>query len=268
MNGPIEKAEPGGGFPAARANREIVRLRKAEEATALGEVSIRDLQPSRRDFRYAVMSRRSYLVLVAGVVRCDPSAAWAREDLDLVALAHQAEEAGAAAVAIGTDAALFGGDIGALHATSRSLRVPVLRLDYVLDLTQIQTSRLAGADAVLVSAGMLARRDLNRLHEAARALEMHVVLEARDETELERAVAVPGAIIGLGDLTGETGRWSGEQVLALADRAPERATLLALCGVRGRADLELFQGRLDAALVTAAWLGADDPAAGATLFGT
>jgi indole-3-glycerol phosphate synthase len=255
------------GFPAVRATRELVRLRKAEEATALSEVSLRDLPPSRRDFRYVVMTRRSHLVLVAGVVRCDPSAAWGRRDLDLVALAVRAQESGAAAVAIGTDAALFGGDLGALYAATRVLRVPVLRLDYVLDLAQIQASRLAGADAVLVSAGMLAPGDLKRLAESAQALEMHVVLEARDEADLERAATVPGAILGLGDLTGETGIWSGERVLALAERAPERALLLALSGVRGLADLELLRGRLDAALVTAAWLGGDPWAAAASLFG-
>ena len=44
--------------------RESIKIRKAEEATALGEISVRDLRPSNRDFHFAVMSRRSFVVLI------------------------------------------------------------------------------------------------------------------------------------------------------------------------------------------------------------
>jgi indole-3-glycerol phosphate synthase len=243
--------------------REQVKIRKAEEASALGEVSVRDVRPSMRDFHFAVMSRKAYVVPIAGVVRRDPPTGIWRRELDLQALARAAEGAGASALAVGTDGPLFGGTIEDLHALGRELLVPVLRLDYVLDPRQLYASRLAGADAVLISAGMLEVPQLTALVQAAQAMHMHVVLEARDEADLARAREVPSAILGFGDLTGETRPWDPSRVLGLVAQAPQRATLIALCGVRDKADLEALHGKVDAALVSSAWLEAEDPAAAA-----
>ena len=243
--------------------REAVKIRKAHEASGLAEVSLRNMAPSRRDFHFAVSSRRAYVVRIAGVVRSDPSQRFSRPELDLVALAAAAAQAGAGAVAFGTDAQLFGGRLHELHAAAAQIDAPVLRLDYALDPRQFYASRQSHADAVLVSAGMLDVRHLVALHEAARALDMHVVFESRDESDLARALQIGGAIHGIGDLTGETGPWDAARVLALAARVPPRATVIALSGVRGLADLDALHGHVDAALLTEAWLREGDPAAGA-----
>lgn len=246
--------------------REAVKIRKAEEASGLSEVSVRELRPSPRDFQFAISSRRAYVVRIAGVLRCDPSLGFRRSDLDVTSLAHAAALAGAGAVAIGTDLHLFGGRIDELHAVAGALTVPVLRLDYALDVRQLYTSRLAHADAVLVSAGMLDVPHLLRLQEAARSMGMQVVFESRDEADLARALQVNGAIHGLGDLTGETGLWEPARVLALVQQIPARSTVIALSGVRTAADLNALHGHVDAALITAPWLGAPDPLSAAALF--
>jgi indole-3-glycerol phosphate synthase len=246
--------------------REAVRIRKAEEATALGEVSVRNVRPSTRDFLFAVMSRRSYLAFVPGVVRRDPGSGFDRAELDVGSLARTAQEAGAGALAIASDGPLFGGSIDEFHAIARDLEVPVLRLDYVLDVRQLYAARLAGADAVLLSAGMMDVAALQRLVQQARAMHMHAVVESRDDSDLGRALQVPGAILGLGDLTGETSGWDPARVLALAGKTPPRSTLLALSGVRGKDDFGQLEGKVDAALVVAPWLGSADPAATAAEF--
>jgi indole-3-glycerol phosphate synthase len=213
------------------------------------------------------MSRKSYVVLVAGLVRRDPSAGFERADLDLAALADAAEQGGAPALAVGTDGPLFGVGLDELHRIAPHRKVPVLRLDYVLDVRQLYASRLAGADAVLVSAGMLETPHLERLVQAARSMHMHAVVESRDQSDLARALPVAGAIHGLGDLTGETGTWDVTRLVSLAAQVPARVTSVALSGVRSREDVAALHGKVDAALVTAPWLGVPDPATVASMFG-
>jgi indole-3-glycerol phosphate synthase len=242
--------------------REAIKIRKAEEASGLSEVSLRDGTPGPRDFAFAVTTRRRYLARIAGAVRLDPSTPFECADrltLEPTKLARAAADAGAAAIAIGTDARLFGGSIADLYAVGRSLAAPVLRLDYAVDPRQLYASRAAGADAVLVSAGMLDAPHLIRLQECAQSLQVRIVFESRDEEDLSRALQVPGAVHGLGDLTGETGAWDVARVLALAARLPPRTTAIALSGVRSDADLGALEGKIDAALVTAPWLSAVDP---------
>ena len=200
------------------------------------------------------------MVRIAGVVRVDPSLRFVRRDLDLTRLAAAASRAGAGAVAFGTDAQLFGARLDELQAAARLVDAPVLRLDYAIDARQLYIARLAHADAVLVSAGMLDVPHLVRLRDAARALGMDVVFESRDEADLARAVQVAGAIHGIGDLCGETAPFTVERVLALATHVPPRSTLIALSGVSSAADLARLEGHVDAALITAPWLAEDDPA--------
>ncbi|NIU72286.1 MAG: indole-3-glycerol-phosphate synthase TrpC, partial [Gammaproteobacteria bacterium] len=71
---------------------------------------------------------------------------------------------GARAVSVLTDAPHFGGTLEDLETVRRSVSVPTLRKDFVLDPVQVFESRAAGASAVLLIVRAL---DAGRLHELA-----------------------------------------------------------------------------------------------------
>lgn len=246
-------------------SRERVKIRKAEEATALLELTV--LEPTRtfhpRDFTFAVATRRSYVARIAAVVRClHPG--FGNADLDVAALAAHVQNTDAAAIALGADGQLFGVSREEAHGFARTLARPVLWLDYCVDARQLQIACNAGADAVLVSAGMMGAPHLRLLVDHARSVGVAVVLESRDEADVVRASTVPHALHGLGDLSGEIDDYPPERIASLAAQLPANTVKLALSGVRTLADLEALKGHVDAALIGAPWLSAPDPLAAAS----
>ena len=86
-----------------------IRERKIREAEALGEIDIRNVRPSTRDFAYYVATDRHDVTLIPELKRRDPWGRAVPAGLDFGALAHQAAEAGALAIAVATDGATYGG---------------------------------------------------------------------------------------------------------------------------------------------------------------
>ncbi len=98
--------------------------------------------------------------------------------------------AGAAAVSILTEPSRFDGSLGDLAAGAqalRSLAVPAMRKDFLVDAYQVLEGRLAGAGGVLAILRMLPRADLEQLIDTALELDMFVLLEAFDAPDIELA---------------------------------------------------------------------------------
>ena len=248
-------------------SRERVKIRKAEEANALLDLTA--LEPNRRfdprDFTFAVATRGAYLARIAGLFRRE-SGRFERPELEVEALARHLDTTDAVAIALGADSQLFGVSREEIHPFARTLRLPILWLDYCVDARQIQTARNSGADAVVVSAGMMGAPHLRRLVDEARAVGMAVVLESRDEADVVRAATVPHALHGLGDLSGEVADYPPDRIAALAAELPKGTVKLALTGVRGEQDLTDLRGVVDAAVIGRPWLSSPDPTEAADLW--
>src|SRR4051812_6405774 len=85
--------------------------------------------------------------VITEVKRRSPSKGTLRPDLDPVSIARIYEQNGAAAISVLVDNRFFGGSLGDLRAVSRSVGLPVLCKEFVIDAYQIYEARLAGADA-------------------------------------------------------------------------------------------------------------------------
>ena len=99
-------------------------------------------------------------------------------------------EAGAAAVSVLTEPSRFDGSMAHLATAVRALtgRIPAMRKDFLVDPYQVCEARLAGAGGVLLILRMLDATMLREMIECAARLRLFVLLEAFDETDIERAV--------------------------------------------------------------------------------
>ena len=108
-------------------------------------------------------------------------------------------EAGAAAVSVLTEPSRFDGSLSHLAEAARALsplRIPVMRKDFLVDPYQLLEARAAGAGGALLIVRMLSRETLGALIECARAQGLFVLLEAFDESDLERMGEVIAADAG------------------------------------------------------------------------
>ncbi len=125
--------------------------------------------------------------IIAEFKRKSPSKGFINEHAEIRDVVYGYEKAKASGVSILTDALYFGGSIEDLYeARALCPDLPVLRKDFIIDPYQIIEARAIGADVILLIAAILDRAEIISFTELAHALEMEVILEIHDVSELEK----------------------------------------------------------------------------------
>jgi indole-3-glycerol phosphate synthase len=200
--------------------------------------------------------------VIAECKRRSPSKGVLREPYDAVAIARGYAAAGAAAISVLTNERFFGGSLDDLRAVRAAVSVPVLRKDFVIDAYQLEEARAAGADAVLLIVAALAENRLRELHEAALALGLDVLTEVHDEQELEVALGIGAAIVGINNRNLRTFVTDLATSERLARRVPPGIILVAESGLKGGTDIaRLARAGIGAFLVGEAFMTAAEPGA-------
>jgi len=224
--------------------REVARL--PERLLAAGD--LRDAMLERNSSRNFVEAlrrpRAGQVALIAEVKKASPSAGLICPDFDPVRIAKQYESAGAACLSVLTDEQFFQGSLEYLRQIRAAVQLPLLRKDFIIDERQILESIEWGADAVLLIAAILDDERLGRFHSIAAGAGLAVLVEAHDETELDRALAAGATLLGVNnrDLKtfrvdlGTTERLA--QKLAASKAGQREALLVAESGIHTRADVE------------------------------
>jgi indole-3-glycerol phosphate synthase len=107
------------------------------------------------------------------------------------------EAAGAKAISVLTEPTRFGGHLDHLAAVSEAVNIPVMRKDFLVDPVQVIEARAHGAGGVMLIIRMLDDHRLDQMVQLALELDMFVLLEAFDATDLARATDHRGVLLGL-----------------------------------------------------------------------
>lgn len=258
MQAPTLWSPPGGtlGGIVAEAFRRAEALRARERELEQGARS------APRPPSLAAALRRADVAVVAEVKRRSPSKGEINGGLDAVAQARRYVEGGAAAISVLTEPAHFGGTPEDLRAVAAGVAIPVLRKDFHVSELQLLEARALGAAAVLLIARALPPDRLAELARFAGGAGLDVLVEVRDEPELERALEIPGAVIGVNNRNLESLVIDPGTSERLVPRIPGDRVAIAESGVAGRADVErAARAGADAVLVGSVVSAAPDPAA-------
>ena len=172
------------------------------------------------------------LALVAEIKRASPSAGLIAETFDPVGIASRYERAGADAISVLTDEPFFQGHLDHLRAVRAAVQLPILRKDFVLDEAQIYEASVAGADAVLLIVAALTQEQLVRLHEAAAACQLDVLVEVHTLAEMDRALAIDAQIIGINNRDLTTFKVDLAVTEILSEEVPPGVILVSESGIR------------------------------------
>jgi len=222
-----------GGAPAAVATRRSLRAALAKPGARF-VMEVKQASPSEGAIR-----------------RVDPAAQAA------------AYQGAADAISVLTDGPYFGGALSDLAAVRAVFDGPILAKDFVIDPRQVAEARSFGADAVLAMLSVLDDDEARGLLAAADALGMDVLVEAHDESEVRRAVALGAPLIGINNRDLKTLKVDLATTERLSSLVPADRTLVAESGIATRADVERLAPHADAFLVGTTLMRADRPAVAA-----
>jgi indole-3-glycerol phosphate synthase/phosphoribosylanthranilate isomerase len=243
---------------------EIVARKRQDVAARLAGLAIEDLraraEPTRRSLRAALARPGARFIME--VKRASPSGGAIRAGADPAAIAR-AYAPSADAISVLTDTPYFGGSLDDLAAVRRVFDGPILAKDFVIDPRQIAEARLHGADAVLVMLSVLPDAEAAAMLTEAASLGMDVLVEAHDEAEVLRAVALGAPIVGINNRDLKTLNVDLAVTERLAALVPADRLLVSESGIGARADVERLAPHADAFLVGSSLMRAEDPAAAA-----
>jgi indole-3-glycerol phosphate synthase len=158
--------------------------------------------PDAPSFRRAL--QRPDVAVIAELKRRSPSKGALDATLDAATRAAEYARGGASSLSILTEPDEFDGSVDDLVQARGAVRIPLLRKDFIVDEIQLLEARVFGASAALLIARALPHARFIELAATARDLGLDVLLEVRDERELERALAVPFGVIGVNNRSLET----------------------------------------------------------------
>jgi indole-3-glycerol phosphate synthase len=222
---------------------QIIATTRIKVAEARRTADLRDLDRraqahTPRGFRRALEARsRSGIAIIAELKKASPSRGLIRANFDVESLAHELEQAEAAALSVLTDQEFFQGSLGNLRCASSSTQLPCLRKDFMVDEFQVLEARANSADAVLLIAAALSQTELISLAQAARQLDLDVLCEVHDEQELSRAVDAGCDLIGVNSRDLRSFKVDLATAFRLVDLIPRNAIRVAESGIQSGADI-------------------------------
>jgi indole-3-glycerol phosphate synthase len=240
--------------------REVSARQRARPLAEIAAAARR--APRSRGFAAALERPSAGLRVIGEVKKASPSRGVIREDFDPVAIARAYEAGGAAAISVLTDEEFFAGSLEHLEAVRRSVSLPLLRKDFLIDRYQVLESRAAGADAVLLILAALDDGALRELAGEAERLGMDVLWEVHDLEEARRVRQFSPRLVGVNNRDLRTFEVSLETTRRLVPELPEGALVVSESGFSTREELEaLRRWGAGAFLIGESLVRARDPAA-------
>jgi indole-3-glycerol phosphate synthase len=232
----------------AATRGRVVAAKTSADLRALSEAAQRH-QP--RGFRDSLrLVGKAGLAVIAELKKASPSKGLIRADFPVAELAHELEDAGAAALSVLTNERFFQGSLENLKIASQATRLPCLRKDFIIDEFQLLEARAHRADAVLLIVAALAQTELANLHRRAGELQLDVLCEVHDGVELQRALDTGCDMIGVNNRDLHTFRVDLNTSLQLAELIPFGVVKVAESGIETGDDLaSLREAGFDAFLI-------------------
>ncbi len=107
------------------------------------------------------------------------------------------EEAGVSGISVLTDCKFFGGSLDDLLLARASVKIPLLRKDFIVDEYQILEAKANGADVILLIAAALGKQELKNLSVFAQSLGLEVLLEVHNKEELQKSLLPSVNMLGV-----------------------------------------------------------------------
>jgi len=209
-------------------------------------------------FRAALQVQR--VGVIAEVKRASPSKGNINRELDLASRVKAYEEGGAAAISVLTEPSRFAGSNEDLLLARGSVSVPLLKKDFHVGVLQLFEARAIGASAALVIVRAVPPARLYDLIRAAADIGLEILVEVRDERELDLALSLNANLIGVNNRNLETLEIDAGTSLRILPLIPRDVVAVAESGVKSAADVKrVAAAGADAVLVGSELSASRDP---------
>ena len=240
---------------AAKKYQGLASLRRDVESDREARSQLRDFEVSLRE-KIAVGKAG----VIAEIKKASPSKGVLREDFRPADIAKSYADHGAACLSVLTDVHFFQGSPDYLQQARAACTIPVLRKDFIIDPYQIYQARHWGADCVLLIVAALDHGLMRELEACAHELGMGVLVEVHDAEELDAALKLNTAMLGINNRNLRTFETTLDTTLEQLPRITPDKIVITESGILGVEDVQRMRdAHVHAFLVGEAFMRAPEP---------
>ena len=240
---------------AAQKYRDFASLRREVESDGEARKGLRGFEASLR-----AKIAAGHAAVIAEVKKASPSKGVLRSDFRPAEIAASYASHGAACLSVLTDAQFFQGAPEYLQQARAACAIPVLRKDFMIDLYQVYQARSWGANCILLIVAALDHGLMAELEACAHELGMGVLVEVHDADELNAALRLKTALLGINNRNLRTFETSLQTTIDLLPRIPPDKLVVTESGILARDDVQRMRdANVHAFLVGEAFMRAPEP---------
>jgi indole-3-glycerol phosphate synthase len=211
--------------------KEVVRLKESKQV-------FQQTSKPKRSFIQR-LEQAEEIAIISEFKRSSPSKGIINHGIEPAVQAALYEKNGASAISVLTDGPFFKGSYADLKAVRKSVDLPLLCKDFMIDPIQIDNARENGADLILLIVAALEESQLVELFQYAQCKELEVLVEVHNREELEIALKTGAKLIGVNNRnlkTFEVSLTETEQLASLVKSSG--AFLISESGIHKKEDVE------------------------------
>ena len=193
----------------------------------------------RNTYSLAEKLQTSTTGIIAEHKRRSPSKGTINQNTNVGQVAQGYKNAGVCGMSVLTDIKYFGGSLEDLLLARASVDIPLLRKEFIVDEYQVVEAKANGADAILLIAAVLSRKEIKILSELAKSLGMDVLLEVHNEDELRKSIMPSLDMLGVNNRDLKTFKVSLETSKTLSNLIPDDFVKVSESGI---SSIEAIQG--------------------------
>jgi len=242
---------------AARKYQSFASLRAEVESNKEARADLRDFEAS---LRGKIIAGKA--AVIAEVKKASPSKGVLRPDFKPAEIAQSYAEHGAACLSVLTDVQFFQGAPEYLQQARAACNLPALRKDFMIDPYQVYQARHWGADCILLIVAALDHGLMAELEACAHELGMGVLVEVHNGEELEAALKLKTAMLGINNRNLRTFEVSLDTTIGLLPRITPDKLVITESGIMSAADVtRMREANVHGFLVGEAFMRAENPGA-------
>jgi len=169
--------------------------------------------------------------IIAEHKRRSPSKSTINQNTNVGQVAKGYQKAGVCGMSVLTDIKYFGGSLEDLLLARASVKLPLLRKEFIIDEYQIIEAKANGADVILLIAAILTQEEIKSFSELAKSLDLDVLLEVHNEEELHKSIMPSLDMLGVNNRNLKTFEVSLETSKSLSRLIPDEFVKVSESGI-------------------------------------
>lgn len=202
------------------------------------------------EFLFEKVLKKDGVSFICEIKKASPSKGIIADDFPYLDIAKEYENIGADAISVLTEPNFFLGSTNYLKEIANTVKIPVLRKDFIIDEIMIYEAKIIGASAVLLICSISDDEKLKNYIKIADELKLSCLVEAHNKDEIKKAVNAGARIIGVNNRDLKTFDVDIKNSLRLREFVPKDILFVSESGIKTNEQIEeLKKNNVNAVLI-------------------